>query len=148
MPEKFDLNYESNNGSKERPVMVHRAILGSVERFMGILVEHYAGNFPLWISPRQVRLLPIADRHIDYCKKITEKMKAKGIRVSIDDKAATTSKKVRNAQLDKVNYILVVGDKEVENETVNIRTRDGKVLGEKKVDELISDMQKEVAEKR
>jgi threonyl-tRNA synthetase len=148
MPEKFDLVYESANAKKERPVMVHRAILGSVERFMGILVEHYAGNFPLWISPRQVRLLPIADRHVDYCKEIMSNMINNGIRVELDDKAATTSKKIRNAQIEKVNYILVIGDKEVENKTVNVRTRTEEVLGEKKVDDFIVQLKKEIQERK
>jgi len=148
MPEKFNLTYEASDGSKKIPVMLHRAILGSVERFMGILVEHYAGKFPLWISPRQIRLLPIADRHVDYCKKLKSKMEAFNLRVEIDDKAATTSKKIRNAQLDKVNYILVIGDKEIENKTVNVRTRDEKVLGEKKVDEFISQLGKEIEAKK
>jgi len=148
MPDKFDLNYESSNGSKKRPVMLHRAILGSVERFMGILVENYAGKFPLWISPRQVRLLPIADRHVDYCNKVKAKMEAHDLRVEIDDKAATTSKKIRNAQLDQVNYILVVGDKEVDNSTVNVRTRDEKVLGEKKLKDFIGQMEEEIKQKK
>jgi threonyl-tRNA synthetase len=148
MPEKFDLTYESKEGNKARPVMVHRAILGSVERFMGILVEHYSGSFPLWISPRQVRLLPIADRHVDYSNRIKSQMLNQGIRVEIDDKAATTNKKIRNAQIEKVNYILVVGDKEVEHNTVNIRTRDEKILGEKPIDEFISEIKKELTNRK
>lgn len=148
MPEKFNLTYEASDGSKKVPVMLHRAILGSVERFMGILVEHYAGKFPLWISPRQIRFLPIADRHVDYCKKLKSKMEAFNLRVEVDDKAATTGKKIRNAQLDQVNYILVIGDKEIENNTVNVRTRDEKVLGEKKVDEFISQLGKEIEAKK
>ena len=147
MPEKFDLTYETADSKKERPVMLHRAILGSVERFMGILVEHYAGRFPLWINPNQVRIIAIADRHVEYCNKIKEQFKEAGIRAIVDDKKETTNKKIRNAQLNHYSYILVVGDKEIENNTVNVRTRDEKVLGEKKVDGFIADLKKEIANK-
>lgn len=148
MPEKFELEYEGNDGKKHRPVMLHRAIYGSIERFLGMLVEHYAGKFPLWLSPVQVRLLPIADRHIDYCKQVKEELKKNGIRSEIDDHAETTNKKIRNAQLANVNYILVVGDKEIENDTVNVRTRDEKVHGEKKIKDLVLELLKEIEEKR
>ncbi len=147
MPEKFDLTYETADSKKERPVMLHRAILGSVERFMGILVEHYAGRFPLWINPNQVRIIAIADRHVEYCNKIKEQFKEAGIRAIVDDKKETTNKKIRNAQLNHYSYILVVGDKEIENNTVNVRTRDEKVLGEKKVDGFIAELKKEIANK-
>lgn len=148
MPEKFDLTYEGKNNEKKRPVMLHRAVLGSVERFMGILIEHFEGKFPLWISPIQVAILPIADRHLDYSKKIAKQLKEKGFRVEINDKAETMNKKVRNAQIKKINYILVVGDKEEENQTVNVRTRDEKILGEKKTTDFISELLEEVREKR
>ncbi len=148
MPEKFDLTYEGANNEKRRPVMLHRAILGSVERFMGILVEHFAGKFPLWISPIQVTLLPIADRHIDYANAIASVLRKKNIRTTIDDKQQTMNKKIRNAELSKINYILVVGDKEQENKTINVRTRDNKILGEKNIDEFIKDILKEIEEKR
>ncbi|MBW3022519.1 threonine--tRNA ligase [Candidatus Woesearchaeota archaeon] len=148
MPEKFDLTYEGQDGKKHRPVMLHRVIYGSLERFIGVLVEHYAGKFPMWLSPVQVILLPIADRHIDYCKDVAKKYFDAGIRVEVDDKAETTPKKVRNAEMQKVNYILVVGDKELENKTVNVRTRDNKILGEKKVDEFLKQILKEVEERK
>jgi threonyl-tRNA synthetase len=148
MPEKFDLTFEGQDGKKHRPVMLHRAIYGSIERFLGILIEHYAGKFPMWISPVQVRILPISDRHIKYADSVKQEMQKLGLRVEIDDKADTTSKKIRNAELSHVNYILVVGDKEVKNKTVNVRTRDNKILGEKKVGILAKEMLKEVEEKR
>jgi threonyl-tRNA synthetase len=148
MPEKFDLNYEGADGKKHRPVMLHRAILGSVERFMGILVENYAGKFPLWISPVQIKILPIADRHIDYCNKVKDKLKDSGLRAVVNDRAETTNKKVRDAQLENFNYILVVGDKEIENNTVNVRTRENQVLGEKKADEFLAELLKEIKDKK
>jgi threonyl-tRNA synthetase len=148
MPEKFDLTYEGKDNTKKRPVMIHRAIIGSVERFLGNLIEHYAGKFPLWIAPTQVILLPIADRHIDYCKNIKEKLKKEGIRVEINSKAETMNKKIRNAELQKINYIAVIGDQELNNNTLNIRTRDNKILGEKDLTTFINDLNKEITEKR
>jgi len=148
MPEKFNLTYEGKDNEKKRPVMLHRTILGSVERFMGVIIEHFEGRFPLWISPLQIILLPIADRHIDYCKSVQEIMKDEGLRVEINDKAETMNKKIRNAQLQKINYILVIGDKEIENKTVNVRTRDEKILGEKTVNNFIKELQEEIKSKK
>jgi threonyl-tRNA synthetase len=143
MPARFGAEYEGADGKKHQVVMIHRAVLGSLERFMAMLIEHCAGKFPLWLSPVQVKLLPIADRHHEYCQKLWKQMNDAGLRVEIDDHALTVNKKVRNAQLEQVNYILVVGDKEVENKTVNVRTRENKVLGEKKVDSFLEELEKE-----
>jgi threonyl-tRNA synthetase len=148
LPERFDLTYEGADGNKHRPVMIHRVIYGSMERFFGILVEHYAGKFPTWLSPIQARILPIADRHVDYAKKIALEMKASGIRAKVDDRAESTNKKVREAQLDFIPYILVVGDKEQENNSVNIRTRDNVVHGEKPVTEFIKTTIEEIKERK
>ena len=148
MPEKFDLTYEGPNNQKIRPVMIHRAILGSVERFLGILVEHFEGKFPLWISPIQVIVLPIADRHNDYAKEISNKLKENGFRVDIDKASLTMNKKIRNAELRKINYILVVGDSEEKNKTINIRTRNNEILGEKDLDSFIKDLREEVEKKK
>jgi threonyl-tRNA synthetase len=148
MPEKFDLTYEGADGKKHRPVMLHRVVYGSLERFIGVLIEHYAGKFPLWLSPVQLKLLPIADRHNDYCNKLMGEFNDVGLRCELNDKAETTNKKVRDAQLEKVNYILVVGDKEVENGTVNVRTRDNQVLGEKKVGEFVKQLKEEIKAKK
>ncbi|MDD9952945.1 MAG: threonine--tRNA ligase [Candidatus Woesearchaeota archaeon] len=138
MPQRFKLEYEGADGKKHTPVMVHRAIFGSFERFFGILVEHYEGKFPVWLSPEQVRVLPIADRHVAHAALVVEQCKQAGIRVTLDDRHLTTNKKVREAQLEQVNYILVVGDREVESKTVNVRTRDNEILGEKQVEEFIA----------
>ena len=148
MPEKFDLTYEGPNNQKIRPVMIHRAILGSVERFLGILVEHFEGKFPLWISPIQVIVLPIADRHNDYAKEVSNKLKENGFRVDIDKASLTMNKKIRNAELRKINYILVVGDSEEKNKTINIRTRNNEILGEKDLDSFVKDLREEVEKKK
>jgi len=148
LPDCFELTYEGEDGKKHRPVMIHRTIYGSLERFIGVLVEHYAGRFPLWFSPIQVALLPIADRHIEFCNKLKEQMEKEGLRVVVDEKTDTMNKKVRNAQLLQINYILVVGDKELENKTVNIRTRENKILGEKKPSDLIKELVKEMKERK
>jgi len=148
MPERFDLTYEGRDGRKHRPVMIHRAILGSIERFVGILLEHYAGKLPLWLNPVQVKLLPIADRHIGYARRLAEQMRRAGIRVEVDERSETTSKKVRDAQLERVNYMLVVGDKEEEAKTVNVRTRNNEVKGPRRVDEFIKELLVEIKEKR
>ncbi len=147
MPEKFNLTYEAPNNEKKRPVMIHRVIFGSVERFMGVLIEHFAGKFPLWLSPVQVIILPITDKHIDYANKIKSILKFNNLRVELDDKQQTMNKKIRNAELKKINYILVVGDKEVENQTVNVRTRDNNILGEKDVLDFIADLKEEISKK-
>lgn len=144
MPEKFELTFEGKDGTKHRPVMIHRTIYGSFERFLGILVEHYAGKFPLWISPNQVRILPIADRHEDYANKVAAELKASGLRVEVDKRSESTKKKVRDAQLKQWNYILVVGDSEAENKTVNVRTRDNQVHGEVNVDKFKTDLLEEI----
>ncbi|RME30857.1 threonine--tRNA ligase [Candidatus Woesearchaeota archaeon] len=147
MPEKFDLSYEGSDGQKHRPVMIHRAIYGSLERFIGILIEHYAGKFPLWLSPEPVRVLPIADRHVAYAEEVVQEFRSQGIRARLDKRPETTSKKVREAQLAQVNYILVVGDQELAAGTVSVRTRDGKVQGAKKLSLFVEEVKKAVIER-
>ena len=148
MPQRFGLEYDDMGGKRKTPIVIHRAILGSMERFMGIIIEHFAGKLPLWIAPVQVRILPIADRHIEYSRKVMDELKKAGIRVELNDKAETIPKKVRDAELDRINYILVVGDKEIENRTVNVRTRENKVQGERKVSDLIAELKKEIETKQ
>jgi threonyl-tRNA synthetase len=134
LPERFDLTYECADGKKHRPVMIHRVVYGSMERFLGILIEHFAARFPLWLSPVQVKILPIADRHIPYCNSIAATLRKEGLIVEIDERPETTNKKVREAQLEQANYILVIGDKEIDSNTVNVRTRDNRVIGEMHID--------------
>jgi len=149
MPEKFDLVYMDEQGSQDkRPVMLHRTIFGSMERFIGILIEHYAGNFPLWLNPNQVIVLPIADRHNKYAEEVRAKLLEAGLRVKVDGRIESTGKKIRDGQLNKFSYILVVGDNEVKAGTVNVRTRDNKVHGEQKVDDLIKNLLKEIEDKK
>jgi threonyl-tRNA synthetase len=143
LPERFELEYTADDGTKKRPVMIHRVIYGSIERFFGILIEHFAGKFPLWISPLQIRLLTVADRHYDYAKELANKFQRAGFHCDIDYSNESVSKKVRNAQLSQINYILTIGDKETENQSINLRTRDNVVHGEMNVDEFIKTITKE-----
>ncbi|MFZ5376595.1 MAG: threonine--tRNA ligase [Patescibacteria group bacterium] len=124
MPERFDLICINEQGEKERVVMIHAAIMGSIERYISILIEHYAGKFPVWLSPVQVKLLPIADRHQAFAQEVRQMLEAKGLRVEIDDRSERLSAKIRQAQLEKVPYMLVLGDKEVELKQVSVRHRD------------------------
>ncbi|HBY56960.1 MAG TPA: threonine--tRNA ligase [Candidatus Atribacteria bacterium] len=147
MPEKFDLFYINKTGDKERPVMLHRTILGSIERFIGILIENYAGAFPVWLSPVQVKLLPIADRHIDYGKNIMKELKKHSIRAELDEINEKIGAKVRKAELEKVPYMLIFGDKETEEDLVSVRKRGEGDLGKIKLTRFIEDILKEIKEK-
>ncbi len=129
LPERFDLEYTAEDGLRHRPIMIHRAPFGSMERFTGILIEHFNGAFPLWLSPVQVVMIPIADRHNEYAEQVAAELVATGMRVEVDDSSERMNKKIRNAQLQKTPYMLVVGDKEVENGTVAVRTRDNEDRG-------------------
>ncbi len=143
-PERFNVEYEGADGKKHRVVMLHRTVLGSLERFMGVLIEHYAGRFPLWLSPVQVKVLNLTDNQLGYAQEVTSKLKEAGLRVELDDRSLTLGKKIREAQLQQVNYILVVGDKEMQDNTVNIRTREGGVQGTKAIDVFIAELLEEV----
>lgn len=147
MPEKFDLFYINKAGDKERPVMLHRTILGSIERFIGILIENYAGAFPVWLSPVQVKLLPIADRHIDYGKNIMKELNKYSIRVELDEINEKIGAKIRKAELEKVPYMLIFGDKETEEDLVSVRKRGEGDLGKTKLTKFIEDILKEIKEK-
>lgn len=147
LPEKFELEYTDSDGSKKRPVMIHRALFGSIERFMGILIEHFVGRFPLWLSPLQVRVLTVADRHEPYAKEISDQLKEEGFHVELDASSESVSKKVRNAQLAQANYILMIGDQEIEKKVANLRTRDNCVHGEIKVADFMEVLKKERKER-
>lgn len=137
LPEKFQLEYVGADGSRHRPVMIHRAIFGSIERFLGILIENFCGKFPMWLSPLQIRIITVADRHESYAAELLERFKAAGFHADMDSSQESVSKKVRNAQLAQINYILTVGDQEMEHRTFNLRTRDNVVHGEVNPDEFI-----------
>lgn len=130
LPERFNLEYTDSNGEKKRPIMIHRALYGSIERFLAILIEHFAGKFPLWISPRPVRILTVADRHIPYAEIVKKEIENHELRCEIDATGESMAKKVRLAQMDQVNYMLTVGDAECAHETVSLRSRDNVVHGE------------------
>jgi threonyl-tRNA synthetase len=125
LPERFEMEYSGEDNARHRPVMIHRAILGSVERFSGVLIEHYAGAFPLWLSPEQVRLAPVADRHAEFARGLAARLREAGLRPEVDESAETVGKKVRAAQLAKVPYTLVIGDKEVGSGALTVRDREG-----------------------
>jgi threonyl-tRNA synthetase len=148
MPEKFDLSYDGKDGRKHRPVMIHRAILGSLERFLGILIEHYAGNFPLWLSPTQVKIITVNDKADKFAKEVLKKLKDNNIRAEIDLRQESVSKKVRDAIKEKVNYVINLGDKEVKSKKIAIRTRTGKLNFNISVDKFIKDLQKEIESKK
>lgn len=137
LPERFELEYTSHDGSRKRPIMLHRVIYGSIERFLGILIEHFAGKFPLWISPLQIRILTVADRHQPYAEKLAQQFRDAEFHCDIDSSNESVSKKVRNAQLMQINYIITVGDKEIENHTINLRTRDNVVHGEMQIADFL-----------
>ncbi len=143
LPERFNITYIGADGREHIVVMIHRAVLGSLERFMGTLIEHYAGALPLWLSPVQVRVLPIAERHIPYGEEVANYIKQGGFRVEVDARNETLNYKIREAQVEKVPYVLVVGDREMENKTVSPRKRGGENLAPMKIEEFVNYLTKE-----
>ncbi|HEY84164.1 MAG TPA: threonine--tRNA ligase [Chloroflexi bacterium] len=148
LPERFDMSYIGSDGKEHRPYMIHRALMGSMERFFGVLIEHFAGAFPVWLMPTQAMLIPIADRHVKYAEKVAAQLKIAGLRVEIDDSNDRMGNKIRKAQKQKIPYMLVVGDKEAEENTVAIRLRSGENLGPKPLDEFAAMALEAVEEKR
>ena len=148
LPERFDLTYRDKDGKNKRPYMIHRALLGSLERFFGVLVEHYAGNFPLWLAPIQVRVMNITDEQADYALEIVSRLKAEGIRAEADIRNEKIGYKIRAAEVEKIPYMVVVGKKELEEGSVNVRRKGKGQLGNMKVDELIKILREEVETKR
>ena len=148
LPERFDLEYKDADGSLKRPIMIHRAIFGSIERFLGILIEHFAGKFPLWMSPLPIRLIPVADTHAPYAHEVAANIRGTGFSCDVDDSHESVGKKVRNAQLHQINYMLTVGDNEVANKTVALRTRDNVVHGEIQLDDFLKNIESEYKERR
>lgn len=138
MPERFDLEYIDKDGKKKRPVIVHRALMGSLERFVGIITEHYGGAFPVWLSPVQAIVLPISDKHLDYAKKVASKLRQENIRVEVDERTESIGKKIRDAQMQKIPYMLVVGEKEEGVNEVAVRRYGEGNIGQLKVGEIVS----------
>ncbi|MDP6569494.1 MAG: threonine--tRNA ligase [Candidatus Marinimicrobia bacterium] len=145
MPEKFNLTYVGEDGEEKRAFVVHRSSVGAIERVMAFLIEKYAGAFPLWLSPVQAKVLPIGEGHREFAKEVEERLRAEDIRVELDASDETLGKRIRNGKTEKVPYLLVVGDKELDSKTVNVESRDKGEVGEKKVDELISELKGEIA---
>ncbi len=136
LPERFELEYTGEDGQKHRPVMLHRVVLGSIERFIGVITEHFAGAFPAWLAPVQVKILPVTDRATDYAKELSASLDTRGFRVEVDGRNEKIGKKIREATLEKVPYMLVVGDRDMENRTVSVRTRAGEDLGAMSLEEF------------
>ncbi len=147
-PENFDLNYVGEDGKPHKVVVIHVAIFGSFERFMGVIIEHYAGAFPLWLAPVQVKILPIGEAHFLYATEIMDKLKATNIRVEYDNSDETLGKKIRNVKTEKVPYALVIGDKEVESKNVTVESRDKGQMGEMGIEELVEKLKFEIKEKK
>ena len=144
MPERFDLTYIGEDGEKHRPVMLHRVIFGSIERFIGIITEHFAGAFPVWLAPVQAKILPISEKHLEYANKLKEELEKVGLRIEIDERNEKIGYKIREAQLEKVPYMLVVGDKEVENQSIGVRSRKDGDIGTMSIDKFTEKIQEEV----
>ena len=148
LPERFELEYTGPDGEKHRPVMIHRVVLGSIERFIGVITEHFAGAFPIWLAPEQIRILPIADRHHEYANSVREKLEAMGMRVTVDERSEKIGYKIREAQLHKIPYMLLVGDKEIEDGTVSVRKRGEGDIGARDVDSFAADALADIKSKK
>ena len=147
LPERFDMEYTAENGNRDRPVVIHRAMLGSLERFLGVLIEHLSGAFPMWLAPIQAVIVPIADRHNDFCFEVGKRMSDAGFRVEVNDSNDRMNAKIRQAQLQKVPYMLVAGDREVEAQSLAVRTRNGDNLDPMSIDQVIDRFKKQVADR-
>jgi threonyl-tRNA synthetase len=148
LPERFQMTYVGEDGQEHRPYMVHRALMGSMERFMGVLIEHYAGVFPVWLAPVQAVVIPIADRHSDYARTTAARLKDAGLRVEVDERPERMNAKIRDAQMQKIPYMLVVGDKEAESGQVALRLRSGDNPGAMPLEAFLARAQEEVAARR
>ena len=148
MPERFDLSFVNEQGEKERPVVIHRAISGSLERFMGVMIEHFGGAFPLWLAPVQMQIVPVAEKFNDYAFELKKRFSQQDLRASVDDSSDSFSKKIRNAEMMKVPYILIVGEKEEAASSVSVREFRSKKQYEKSVSDFISQVTSEREERR
>ena len=145
MPERFDLTYIGEDGEKHRPVMLHRVVFGSIERFIGIITEHFAGAFPVWLAPVQVKILPISDSQKEYAENVVKKLEANGIRVELDARQEKIGYKIREAQLQKVPYMLILGDKEKEANAVGVRSRKDGDIGQMPAQEFVQKIEQEIS---
>ena len=149
MPLNFHLEYVDENGEKQRPIMIHRVCFGSIERFIGILTEHYAGKFPTWLAPIQVKVLPVSEKSLDYAREVTDQLKAAGVRVALDERNEKIGYKIREAQqVDRAPYMLVIGAKEAEEKIISVRSRDTAETTAMQLDAFIDSIKAEIAERR
>jgi len=148
LPKRFGLKYIDQNGEEKMPVVIHRVIYGSLERFIGILIEHYAGAFPVWLSPVQVKIVPISEKSLDYAKSIMNKLTSEEVRVELDERNERMQSKIRDAEKEKVPYMLIVGPKEAEAGTVSVRLRGEKDIGPQIFDDFIALIKDDIAKKR
>ncbi len=146
LPERFDLSFVDADGMRHRPITIHRALLGSLERFFGILIEHYAGNFPLWLTPVQVKVLPIADRHKEFADKVEQQLSGKGLRVESDGRNEKMGYKIREAEVNKIPYMIIIGDKELENNKISVRHKGEGDLGQMEISDFIDNLMKSISE--
>ncbi|KKS23833.1 MAG: Threonine-tRNA ligase [Microgenomates group bacterium GW2011_GWC1_41_8] len=147
MPKRFHLTYINEEGKEEEPIVVHRSSIGAIERIIAFLIEHYAGKFPVWLSPVQLKIIPIAERHVEYAEKMGDQIRSRRIRVEIDDRNERMQAKIRDATLQKVPYIGIIGDKEIDAKTISIRTRDGEDLGILSISQFIDQVTNEIEKK-
>ena len=145
LPERFDLEYVDHDSSRQRPVVLHKAMVGSLERFMGVLIEHYEGSFPVWLAPVQAVVIPIADRHVEYARQVEQRLTQHDLRVNVDDRNERMNAKIREAQLKKVPYMLIVGDREAQSDSVSVRLRSNEDLGSMPVEQALASMKEAVA---
>ena len=148
LPERYDLTYTDKDGKEKRPMVIHRSSSGATERTMAYLLEKYQGKLPAWLSPVQVKVVTITDDNVSFAKKVVSELIDAGIRVELDDRMESMGKKIRDAQLEKVNYILTIGDKEVKKKTLAVRNREGKTKFDVKVDKFVEDLLKEIRDKK
>ena len=147
LPERFELEYIGADGEKHRPIMIHRVVFGSIERFIGILIENFAGAFPVWLAPVQAKILPISEKYYEYAEQTADILRKSGIKVEVDDRAEKIGYKIRSAQLEKIPYMLIVGEKEQEEKTVSVRSRKEGDMGSMVLSDFISQIQKEIETK-
>lgn len=148
LPNRFELEFVNEKGEKERPVVIHRAISGSLERFMGVMIEHFAGAFPLWLSPVQVKVIPVRENHNEYAKKVFDFLRENNIRAEFDDSDINLGTKVRDAKNNKLPYWIVIGDKEIEADKVTLESRDNGQLGQMEKEELLKKLLEEIKNKK
>jgi threonyl-tRNA synthetase len=146
-PKRFKMTYIDSDGQEKEPIVIHRSSIGAIERTMAFLIEHYAGAFPVWLSPVQVKLIPISDRHNEHIRKLEKEMKERGIRVEVDDRSERMNQKIRQAQLEKIPYMVVIGDKEVAENTVSVRLRNGEQRPTQAAAEFIEAVCREIGSK-